>query len=166
MAQKEFVRKRGKNHNPHYVNNKDFYQALIEYRKSVSNSEQSGLTKPMVPRYIGECFIKIATHVTYKSNFLNYSYKDDMISDAVADCLNAILKFNPDRYDNPFAYFTSIVNNAMLRRISKEKRQVAIREKLLDGTEYDQVMNIDDSLLSGNSSEYNTIKNNITYRNN
>lgn len=115
----------------HYVNNADFLQALIEYRKLKSLAEQEGKDKPIVSNYIGECILKIATHLSYKPNFINYSYRDDMILDGVENCIQYIDNFDPTKSNNPFAYFTQIIYYAFLRRIAKEKKQSYIKGKLI-----------------------------------
>jgi hypothetical protein len=115
----------------HYVNNADFLQALIEYRKQVAQAAADGKDKPIVSNYIGECILKIATHLSYKPNFINYSYRDDMILDGVENCIQYIDNFNPDKSNNPFAYFTQIIYYAFLRRIAKEKKQSYIKGKLI-----------------------------------
>ena len=115
----------------HYVNNADFLQALIEYRKQVAQAAADGKEKPIVSNYIGECILKIATHLSFKPNFINYSYRDDMILDGVENCIQYIDNFNPDKSNNPFAYFTQIIYYAFLRRIAKEKKQSYIKGKLI-----------------------------------
>lgn len=115
----------------HYVNNADFLQALIEYRELKTKAEAEGKPKPIVSNYIGECILKIATHLSYKPNFINYSYRDDMILDGVENCIQYIDNFNPDKSNNPFAYFTQIIYYAFLRRIAKEKKQSYIKGKLI-----------------------------------
>ena len=115
----------------HYVNNKDFLDAIIEMKRKVKEAEEKGLPKPIVSDYIGECILKIATHLSYKPNFINYSYRDDMILDGVENCIQYIDNFNPDKSNNPFAYFTQIIYYAFLRRIAKEKKQSYIKGKLI-----------------------------------
>lgn len=115
----------------HYVNNADFLQALIEYRSKCAKAKEEGKEKPIVSNYIGECILKIATHLSYKPNFINYSYRDDMILDGVENCIQYIDNFNPDKSSNPFAYFTQIIYYAFLRRIAKEKKQSYIKGKLI-----------------------------------
>jgi hypothetical protein len=115
----------------HYVNNKDFLAAIIEMKEKVKEAEEKGLPKPIVSNYIGECILKIATHLSYKPNFINYSYRDDMILDGVENCIQYIDNFNPDKSSNPFAYFTQIIYYAFLRRIAKEKKQSYIKGKLI-----------------------------------
>ena len=88
-----------------------------------------------------------------------------MISDGIENCVQYIHNFNPEKSQNPFAYFTQIIHYAFLRRIQKEKKQLEIKTKIIERTGFDEVMMVDDSLLSGNSSDYNTIKDNITYKN-
>ena len=93
-------------------------------------------------------------------------FRDDMISDGIENCVQYIHNFDPEKSKNPFAYFTQIIHYAFLRRIQKEKKQLEIKTKIIERTGYDEVMMVDDSLLSGSSSEYNTIKDNITYKTN
>ena len=149
----------------HYVNNKEFLEALIVYRTKVQQAKDQGLPKPRITNYIGECFLKIATHLSYKPNFVNYMFREDMISDGIENCVQYIHNFDPEKSKNPFAYFTQIIHYAFLRRIQKEKKQLDIKTKIIERTGFDEVMMVDDSLLSGSSSDYNTIKDNIQYRN-
>ena len=145
----------------HYVNNKEFLAALIKYREDKEIAEIRGLPKPVIPRYIGECFLKIATHLSFKPNFVNYIFKDDMISDGIENCVQYIHNFNPEKSQNPFAYFTQIIHYAFLRRIQKEKKQLEIKNKILEKTGYEEVF-YDDSLSDGgNYSDYNSIKDSI-----
>ena len=163
----------------HYVNNKELLEALIVYRSKVEKSflELNGREptredrakrwegKPPIPNYLGDCFLKIATHLSYKPNFVNYMFRDDMSSDGIENCVQYIHNFDPEKSKNPFAYFTQIIHYAFLRRIQKEKKQLEIKTKIIEKTGYDEVMMVDDSLLSGSSSDYNSIKDAITYKN-
>ena len=153
------VRKRSE----HYVNNKEFLYAIDEYKKNVREAEENGTPKPRIPNYLGECFLKIATHLSFKPNFVNYMFKDDMIADGYENCVQYINNFNPEKSSNPFAYFTQIIHYAFLRRIQKEKKQLEIRQKIIEKSGFEEVMSADDS---GKSSEYNQIKDAIQYRNN
>ena len=141
----------------HYVNNKEFLAALIRLREDREIAEIQGKEKPRIPRYIGECFLKIATHLSFKPNFVNYMFKEDMISDGIENCVQYIHNFNPEKSQNPFAYFTQIIHYAFLRRIQKEKKQLEIKNKILEKTGYEQVFERD-TLDDGNYSEYNQIK--------
>ena len=141
----------------HYVNNKEFLAALIKHREDIEIAEIRGNEKPRIPRYIGECFLKIATHLSFKPNFVNYMFKEDMISDGIENCVQYIHNFNPEKSQNPFAYFTQIIHYAFLRRIQKEKKQLEIKNKILEKTGYEQVFERD-TLDDGNYSEYNQIK--------
>ena len=149
----------------HYVNNKEFLEALIVYREKVENAKENELPKPRITNYLGECFLKIATHLTYKPNFVNYMFREDMISDGIENCVQYIYNFDPAKSKNPFAYFTQIVHYAFLRRIQKEKKQLDIKTKIIEKTGYDEVMVVEDG-ASGTSSDYNTIKDNIVYKTN
>ena len=119
----------------HYDNNKEFLQAMIEWRERVDEAENSGKTPPQVTNYIGECFLKIATHLSYKPNFINYTYREEMICDGIENCLQYIKNFNPEKSNNPFAYFTQIIYYAFLRRINKEKKQSHVKNKMLEKQE-------------------------------
>lgn len=112
-----------------YVNNGDLFDALVEYKRLVREAEDAGEQKPRVPDYIGTCIYQIATRLATKPNFSGYSYKEDMISDGIENCLLYINNFNPEKSQNPFAYFTQIIWYAFLRRIQKEKKQMYIRFK-------------------------------------
>ena len=135
----------------HYVDNKKFYQALIEYKKLVDASKVAGEDLPIVPNYIGECFIKIATHLSYKGNFINYSFKDDMISDGIENCLTAVSKFDPEKSTNPFAYYTQVIYFAFIRRIQKEKKQQIAKYKMIENMDIDQIIS-----QEGGDSEFNS----------
>ena len=148
----------------HYVNNKELLEALIVYRGKVAHAKENDLPKPRITNYLGSCFLKIATHLSYKPNFVNYMFREDMISDGIENCVQYIHNFDPEKSRNPFAYFTQIIHYAFLRRIQKEKKQLDIKTKIIEKTGYDEVMMVDDTSLSGASSEYNTIKDNIQYK--
>lgn len=141
----------------HYVNNKDFLSALEQYAIDVERAKEKDQPKPQIPRYIGECFLKIANHLSYKPNFVNYMFKDDMICDGIENCVRYIHNFNPEKSKNPFAYFTQIIYYAFLRRIQQEKKQLEIKNKILEKTNFDEVFDSND-LDSCNYSEYNSIK--------
>jgi hypothetical protein len=144
----------------HYVNNKEFLAALIKYREDVEIAKIKGNPKPQIPRYIGECFLKIANHLSFKPNFVNYMFKDDMICDGIENCVQYIHNFNPEKSQNPFAYFTQIIHYAFLRRIQKEKKQLEIKNKILERTGFDQVF--DSGSVDGSDySDYNSIKDNV-----
>ena len=148
----------------HYVNNKELLQALIVYREKVADAKEKDLPKPRITNYLGECFLKIATHLSYKPNFVNYMFRDDMISDGIENCVQYIHNFDPEKSRNPFAYFTQIIHYAFLRRIQKEKKQLDIKTKIIERSGFDEVMNVDDNAMAGSSSDYNTIKDNIIYK--
>jgi hypothetical protein len=113
----------------HYINNADFCKALIDYKSKVELSVTNNTTKPAIPNYIGECFLKIAHGLSHKPNFINYSYRDEMIADGIENCIMYFENFDPLKSNNPFAYFTQIVYYAFLRRIQKEKKQMYVKYK-------------------------------------
>jgi len=133
----------------HYVDNKQFLAALIDYRKDIDAANAKGQEIPQLPDYIGECFIKIATHLSYKSNFINYTFKDDMISDGIENCLTAATKFDPSKSSNPFAYYTQIIYFAFIRRIQKEKKHQATKYKIIENLDLDSIIQQNDESESG-----------------
>jgi len=112
-----------------YVNNADFLKALVDYKQKVNDAKLAGKSIPTIPNYIGECWMKIAEGLSHKPNFINYSYRDEMIADGIENCLMYFDNFNPDKSKNPFAYFTQIIYYAFLRRIQKEKKQLYVKYK-------------------------------------
>lgn len=115
-----------------YINNKEFYALICDFKDKCKEAEVAGKPQPRIPEKIGECFIMIATRLSNKGNFVGYTYKDEMVSDALENCITAIHSFNPDKSKNPFAYFTQIIWFAFLRRIEKEKRQTYVKYKALE----------------------------------
>ena len=142
----------------HYVDNKKFLEEIVKYREAVETAKLQDRPKPRITHYLGDCFLKIATHLSYRPNFINYMYKEDMISDGVENCVQYIDNFDPAKSKNPFAYFTQIVYYAFLRRIAKEKRQMDIRDKLIEKNGYDQVFH---SHENDNHADMNSIKSRI-----
>lgn len=152
-----------------YVNNREFLDALMVYRQQVAAAREAGLPKPKVANYIGECFLKIATHLSYKPNFVNYMFREDMICDGIENCLQYIDNFNPEKSTNPFAYFTQIIYYAFLRRIQREKKQLEIKTKILERSGFDEVLHMDSHSgdmygYSSSSADMNSIKENLEMR--
>ena len=129
----------------HYVDNKKFLQAMIDWRETWPDEENI----PPVTNYIGECFLKIATHLSYRPNFINYTYRDEMISDGIENCLQYVKNFNPEKSKYPFAYFTQIIYYAFLRRIAKEKKQSHIKNKMIEREAYNSF-----TTMEGDSNSY------------
>ena len=159
----------------HYVNNKEFLTALVKYRDEVEltfiqkygreplkeDRSKGWDTKPVIPRYIGDCFLKIANHLSFKPNFVNYMFKEDMISDGIENCVQYIHNFDPEKSKNPFAYFTQIIHYAFLRRIQREKRQLEIKNKILEKSGYSEVFDDNNQIDGSTYSDYNQIKDNV-----
>lgn len=118
----------------HYVDNKQLLVSITEYRNSVLESKANGTAKPRIPDYIGRCMLLIAQRLSYKPNFVNYSYREEMISDGIENCISYIDNFDPSKSTNPFAYFTQIIYFAFLRRIQKEKKQLYVKHKMLENS--------------------------------
>ena len=123
-----------KKQNQHYVNNKEFTEAVAEHNEAVKLAESKGKTPPKMSNYIGECIYKIATRLSTRPNFINYTYRDEMICDAIENCIQYIGNFNREKSNNAFAYVTQICYYAFLRRIQKEKKQVFIKQQVLSET--------------------------------
>jgi hypothetical protein len=113
----------------HYINNADFLKALIDYKEKCKVAEQNNLSDPPIPNYVGECFLKIADHLSRKPNFSSYSFREEMVSDAIENCLMYFRNFDETKSKNPFAYFTQITYYAFLRRIIREKKQLYVKYK-------------------------------------
>jgi DNA-directed RNA polymerase specialized sigma24 family protein len=110
----------------HYVDNKKLFDVLVKYKKAVAKRPK---TPPPIPEYVGECLLKIATRLSHKANFAQYTFREDMISDAVENCILYMHNFDPAKSSNPFAYFTQITHFAFIRRIEREKKQSYIKLK-------------------------------------
>ena len=113
----------------HYVDNAKFLQAMKDWKEQCKDAEEAGDEPPRISDYIGECFLKIANGLSFRPNFINYTYKEDMISDGIENCLTYVANFDPEKSNNPFAYFTQIIYYAFIRRIQKEKKQTTIKQK-------------------------------------
>ena len=120
----------------HYVDNAKFLQAMKDWKEQCKDAEEDGDEVPRISDYIGECFLKIANGLSFRPNFINYTYKQEMISDGIENCLQYIHNFNPEKSKNPFAYFTQIIYYAFIRRIQKEKKQTHVKHKMIEKQEY------------------------------
>ena len=142
---------------PHYVNNREFSYAVVDYVKSVQLAESEGREPPKVTNYIASCFLKISEGLSHKSNFIRYTYREEMVMDAVENCLKAIHNYNIEaatRTGNPnaFAYFTQICYYAFLRRIAKEKKQQDVKFKYIENAGIEDFIHYDPS-MSGDHHE-------------
>ena len=106
----------------HYVDNQRFFEEILEYKKKVKSAKEQGLTKPRVSEYMGSCILMMAERLSTKPRFMNYSFREEMISDALENCFLYFDNFDPEKSQNPFAYFTQIIYYAFHRRISKEEK--------------------------------------------
>jgi len=121
---------------PHYVNNREFSEAVMDYVKQSNEAKDSGTEVPVIPNYIAECFLKICEGLSHKPNFIRYTYREEMVMDAVENCLKAIENYDIDAATrsgrpNAFSYFTQIAWYAFLRRIAKEKKQYDVKIKFM-----------------------------------
>lgn len=115
----------------HYVNNAEMLESIKQYKADLQKARDNGTEEPRIPEYLGECVLKIATRLSHKHNFINYSYRDDMILDGIENCIQYMDSFDPNKSSNPFSYFTQVIYFAFLRRIAKEKKQSYIKSKLI-----------------------------------
>ena len=138
-----------------FIDNKEFYAAMKAYITSIEEAKDRGEPKPRIPRYIGKCFLDIAEHLSTRPNFSNYMYRQDMVMDAVENCVVCCNRFDPTKSSNPFSYFTQVCWYAFIRRIGKEKKQIEICDKLISKSGFEEFF-VGDSL--GSSSDYNSIK--------
>ncbi len=151
----EIKPKRRKNN---FIDNKEFYSAMVNYRIKVDRAKEQGLDRkdwPPIPRYIGKCFLDIAEHLSMRPNFSNYIYRQDMVMDAVENCVVYCYNFDPEKSKNPFSYFTQVCWYAFIRRIGKEKRQIEICDKIISKSGFEEFFDGDQM---GTSSEFNSIK--------
>lgn len=124
----------------HYIDNQQFFAEMKAWKLLVDAANANGEKHPPVTNYIGECFMKIAEHLSRKPNFINYPYRDEMISDGIENCLLYAYNFDPSKSNNPFSYFTQIIYYAFLRRIQKEKKQAYIKLKKIEMSDVDSQM--------------------------
>ena len=105
---------------------------MVIYKDQFNQAKKDGSPPPQISEYLGECFMKIAQRLSYRPNFINYAFRDDMISDGIENCVQYIKNFDPEKSNNPFAYFTQIIYYAFIRRIQKEKKQLYVKYKTMD----------------------------------
>lgn len=142
-----------------YVDNKKFFEAMVNYREARIDAEESGEDPPKIPDYIGKCILDISRHLSYKANFVGYPFREEMIGDGVENAVKALNNFDPSKSNNPFAYFTRIIYFAFLRRIAEEKKELYAKCKLYTsmtvmGELYDDSNSLVD--LSDNQSNFST----------
>ena len=134
---------------PHYVNNREFSEAVVAYCRSAQEAKTNNVDVPIVPNYIAECFLKIAEGLSHKANFIRYTYREEMVMDAVENCLKAIENYNIETATrtgtpNAFAYFTQISWYAFLRRIAKEKKQQDVKLRFITQNGFEEYIELDD----------------------
>lgn len=125
----------------HYVDNKLFYQACVEHKQKSIDAEIAGLGKPRLSDYIGSCLVKICTRFSYSKKYCNYPFRQEMVGDAIENCIQYFHNFNSDKYNNPYGYFTKVAYYAFLRRIHEEKTELYTKFKAM-------LNKSDDSLFS------------------
>ena len=116
----------------HYVDNEKFLVVMADYREKYLQAKDDEEELPIIPDYAGECFLKIAERLSHRPNFINYAFREEMVSDGIENSVMYASNFNPEKSTNPFAYFTQIIYFAFLRRIEKEKKQLYIKYKTME----------------------------------
>ena len=116
----------------HYVDNERFLEVMSDYREKYLEAKDNDTELPIIPDYAGECFLKIAERLSHRPNFINYAFREEMVSDGIENSVMYASNFNPEKSTNPFAYFTQIIYFAFLRRIEKEKKQLYIKYKTME----------------------------------
>lgn len=159
MSTGQPIEKKRKKNN--FIDNKVFYAALIDYKRDCDTAKANNLEKPRIPPYIGKCLYDIADHLSQRPNFSNYIFREDMVMDAVENSVLYVSSFDPEKSKNPFSYFTQVCWYAFIRRISKEKRQIEICDKIIEKSGFDQFFTSDEG---GSSSVYNGIKDAVEQR--
>ncbi len=136
---------------PNYVCNADLYQAYVDWNKEILEARESGKEDPRIPNYIAESILKICHRLSFRPNFINYSYREDMVGDALENCIKTAKNFNPAKSINPFSFITTIAFNAFLRRIETEKKQSYVKGKMIEDMPLDELMDVqdhDDDIIS------------------
>ena len=134
----------------HYVDNEKFLVVMSDYREKYLQAKDNDTELPVIPDYAGECFLKIAERLSHRPNFINYAFREEMVSDGIENSVMYASNFNPEKSTNPFAYFTQIIYYAFIRRIQKEKKQLYIKYKTMQNIEH---ATIDDGPM-GNVNDY------------
>lgn len=120
----------------HYVDNKVLLEALVVWLKDIKKAARKKLDKPPLPEYVAECMLKMANRLSQKAGFVNYTYREDMVGDALESCLRYIHNFDPEKSSNAFAYITQIIHNAFIRRIQKEQKQLYVKMRIVDEADF------------------------------
>lgn len=144
-----------------FIDNKEFYAALIDYREKCLKAKEEGKPKPRIPNYIGKCFLDISEHLSMRPNFSNYIFRQDMVMDAVENMVVYASNFDPEKSKNPFSYFTQVAWYAFIRKIAKEKRQISICDKIIENAGFEEFF---EGAEGGSSSDYNSIKDNVNFK--
>lgn len=132
-----------------YISNQKMYNELVKYYDKIAEAEKEEIEEPPIPEYLGECFLLIAENLAKKPNFSSYTFKEDMIQDGVLTCVANITKFDPDRTNNPFSYFTQAIFYSFLQRIAKEKKQEYVKYKSIEKKYFSEEMGVTNELDKG-----------------
>ena len=124
----------------HYIDNKRFFKEISIWKEEWDRNVAEDKPAPRCTEYLGGCFVKISNHLAYKSNFVNYTYRDEMILDGIENCLRYADRFNPEKSNNPFAYFTQITYYSFIRRIKKEAKQAETKLRVLQNIDLHQLL--------------------------
>lgn len=135
--------KKNKNNKKHYVSNVEFFKEMIQFKADCAAAEAIDEPIPRIPECLGKKILAIATRLAYNPNFIRFpSIRDEMIGDAIENCIMYIRNFNEEKSKNPFAYFTQITFYAYIRRIQKEKKQFLTKAKYVQSIGIDPDINM------------------------
>jgi Sigma-70 region 2 len=115
----------------HYVNNGQLYEELVAFKEKCLKAREEGKPEPRLSNYVGQCILLICQRIGTRPNFSGYSYRDEMVDDAIENCVAAISSFDPAKSNHPFNYLSTVAMNAMIRRIQKEKRETYMKHKTM-----------------------------------
>lgn len=115
-----------------YIDNKEFWRVLKDYKERREQAEQNGEPEPPIPEYAAKAIMLIAENLAKRPNFRGYTYVDEMIGDGIEVGIKKIRNFDPDRFDNPFGYYSRIIWNTFGDRIKKEQRQSKTKKRMIE----------------------------------
>ena len=112
-----------------YINNKQLYNDIVKYKELYAFAKSNNKRLPQIPDSIGKGILLICNNMARRGNYRNYTWLEEMISDAVLACIKAVDNFDPVKSGNPYGFFSRIAWNAFLGRIAREKRENYVKIK-------------------------------------
>lgn len=106
-----------------YINNKKLYEHMVVWHQAMKEAAEKGEPRPQVPDYVARAIMLIAENLSTKFSYARYSYRDEMVADAILNAVRYVHNFNPEKSKYPFAYISRMVNRTFYQRIDLEQRQ-------------------------------------------